>query len=54
LLLRAYDHFKPFVDYIRDVEFAKQINIRASIDAMKNRYETWLSELATIESSQRT
>src|SRR5262249_50819243 len=40
LLRRAYDHFRPFVDYIRDVEFAGQINIHASIDATKNRYET--------------
>ena len=41
------------MDYIRDVEFAGQINIHASIDAMKNRYETWLSEMAAIEIAQR-
>src|SRR6266478_5132311 len=43
LLRRAYDHFSVFLDYIDDVEFAGQTNIRASIAAMKNRYETWLS-----------
>jgi hypothetical protein len=53
LLRRAYDRFTPFVDYIRDVQFADQINIRASIDAMKNRYETWLSEMAAIAVTQR-
>ena len=53
LMRRAYDHFKQFVDYLRDVEFAKQINIRASIDAKRKRYETWLLEMAAIETSQR-
>jgi hypothetical protein len=53
LLRRAYDHFRPFVDYIRDVEFAGQINIQASMAAMKKRYETWLSEMDAIESAQR-
>jgi hypothetical protein len=52
LLRRAYDHFRLFVDYIRDVEFVGQVNIRASIDAMKKRYETWLSEMAAIERTQ--
>jgi len=53
LLRRAYDHFKVFIDYIRDVDFAGQSNIGASIDAMKNRYETWMSEMAAIETSQK-
>ncbi len=53
LLRRAYDHFRPFVDYISHVEFAGQTNIRASIAAMKNRYETWLSEMDAIAHAGR-
>ncbi len=41
LLRRAHDRFRLFVDYIRDIELVGQINIRASIDAMKKRYNTW-------------
>ena len=41
------------LDHIRDVDFARQSKIGASIDAMKNRYETWLSEMAAIETSQK-
>jgi len=41
------------VDYVDDVDFAGQINIRASIAAMKNRYETWLSEMNAITHAQR-
>jgi hypothetical protein len=53
LLRRAYDHFSLFVDYIRDVEFDGEINIHASIAAMKNRYETWLSEMDAIPNAQK-
>ena len=53
LLRRAYDHFSLFMDYIRDIEFTSQSNIRASIAAMKNRYETWLSEMDAIEIGQK-
>ena len=53
LLRRGYDHFSLFMDYIRDIEFASQSNIRASIAAMKNRYETWLSEMDAIETGQK-
>jgi hypothetical protein len=53
LLRRAYDHFRPFLDYIGHVEFAGQTNIRASIGAMKNRYETWLSEMDAIAHARR-
>ena len=41
------------MDYIRDIEFTSQSNIRASIAAMKNRYETWLSEMDAIETGQK-
>jgi hypothetical protein len=49
LLSRAYDRFEPFLDYIRDAEFVGQINIEASINVMKKRYKTWLSEMAALE-----
>src|SRR4029450_11448163 len=52
LLRRAYDHFSLFMDYIRDIEFTSQSNIAASIPAIKNRYETWLSEMDAGETWQ--
>jgi hypothetical protein len=53
LLKRAYNHLLLFFDYLSDVEFADQVNIRASIGAMKKRSERWLAEMALFEPPTR-